>query len=74
MKKNRGENIEQYKSGRIIKAKLRLDPEQFVPGLDLAMMYLDMFWAGEGCILEKVQWSDVSAEEMERDLGRLIDF
>lgn len=66
--------IEQYKSGRTFKAKLRLDPEQFVPGLDLEMMYLDMFWAGEGYIWEKVQWSDVSAEEMERDFERLIDF
>ena len=66
--------IEHYKSGRIFKAKLRLDPEQFVPGLDLEMMYLDMFWAGEGYIWEKVQWSDVSAEEMERDFERLIDF
>ena len=37
-------------------------------------MYLDMFWAGEGYIWEKVQWSDVSAEEMERDFERLIDF
>ena len=55
-------------------AKLRLDPAQFVPGLDLEMMYLDMFWAGEGYTWEKVQWGDVSAEEMERDFERLIDF
>lgn len=66
--------IEQYKSDRTFKAKLRLDPKQFIPGLDLEMMYLDMFWAGEGYIWEKVQWSDVSAEEMERDFERLIDF
>ena len=66
--------IDQYKSGQTFKAKLRLDPAQFVPGLDLEMMYLDMFWAGEGYIWEKVQWSDVSAEQMERDFARLIDF
>ena len=66
--------IEKYKSDKTFKAALRLDPAQFVPGLDLEMMYLDMFWAGEGYIWERVQWGDVTAEEMERDFSRLIDF
>ena len=66
--------IEQYKSGQTFKASLRLDPAQFVPGLDLEMMYLDMFWAGEGYIWERVQWGDVTAEQMEQDFIRLIDF
>ena len=30
--------------------QLRLDPDRFVPGLDLKRMYQDMYWASEGFI------------------------
>ena len=30
-----------------------LNPEHFIEGLDLEMMYLDMLWASEGYIWEK---------------------
>lgn len=32
--------------------RLRLDPDRFVPGLDLKRMYQDMYWASEGFIWE----------------------
>ena len=53
---------------------LNLDPEQFVPGLDLEMMYWDMHRASEGYLWELVQRGDVDMERMERDFTRMIGF
>lgn len=53
---------------------LNLDPEQFVPGLDLEMMYWDMYRASEGYLWELVQRGDVDMERMERDFTRMIGF
>ena len=55
-------------------AQLRLDPEQFVPGLDLQMMYQDMYWASEGYLWEKFQRGTVDADEMEQDFMKLLEF
>ncbi len=58
-----------------IKAKLiNVDPEQFVPGLDLKMMYQDMYWASEGYLWEKMQREDINVDEMEQDFIKLIEF
>ncbi len=51
-----------------------LDPEQFIPGLDLQMMYQTMYWASEGYLWEKVQIGSLSADEMEEDFMKIIDF
>ena len=53
---------------------LNLSPEQFVPGLDLKMMYLDMLWASEGYLWERVQTGTMDVDRMERDFVRMIDF
>lgn len=37
------------------RARLNLDPEQFIPGLDIPMMYREMYWASEGYLWEMVQ-------------------
>ena len=52
----------------------KLDPEQFIPGLDLEMMYKDMFWASEGYLWEKSQSGSLDAKEVERDFLKLIAF
>ena len=52
----------------------KLDPEQFVPGLDLEIMYKDMFWASEGYLWEKSQSGSLDAKEVERDFLKLIAF
>ena len=52
----------------------KLDPEQFIPGLDLDMMYKDMFWASEGYLWEKSQSGSLDANEVERDFLKLIGF
>lgn len=51
-----------------------LDPEQFVPGLDLSMMYRDMYWASEGYLWEMVQRDKVDMEEMKKGFSKLIGF
>lgn len=53
---------------------LHLDPEQFLPGLDLEMMYRNMYWASEGYILEKLKQGGIDAEQMEADFMQLIKF
>ena len=55
-------------------ARLNLDPEQFIPGLDIPMMYREMYWASEGYLWEMVQRGDVDIERMERDFTRLMAF
>ena len=52
----------------------KLDPDQFIPGLDLEMMYKDMFWASEGYLWEKSQNGSFDVNEVERDFLKLIGF
>ena len=54
--------------------RVNLDPAQFIPGLDIPMMYRDMYWASEGYLWEMVQRGDVDMEQMEKDFTRLIEF
>lgn len=66
--------IDKYKDFRANARLLSLDPAQFRPGLDLEMMYLDMFWASEGYLWEKVQQGELDVDAMERDFIRMIEF
>ena len=52
----------------------QLDPSDFVEGLDLSMMYQEMYLASEGYLWEKVQKGNVDCDEMERDFMKMIDF
>lgn len=52
-----------------------LDPEQFVPGLDLEMMYREMYWASEGYLWEMMQRGDtLKAETLEKDFSEMLEF
>lgn len=51
-----------------------LDPNDFIPGIDLQMMYKEMYWASEGCLWEFIQRGDMDVEAMERDFRKLVDF
>lgn len=51
-----------------------LDPEDFIPGIDLDMMYMEMYWASEGYLWEKMQRSGMDVDEMERDFRKLVNF
>ena len=53
---------------------MKLEPEKFMPGLDLQMMYREMFWASEGYLWEKVHQGSLNMEQMEDDFRKLIEF
>lgn len=56
------------------KTRVNMDPKQFIPGLDIPMMYREMYLASEGYLWEMVQRGDVDMEQMEKDFGKLINF
>lgn len=53
---------------------LNLNPAQFIPGLDIPMMYREMYLASEGYLWEMVQQGSVDAARMEKDFTKLIAF
>ncbi len=56
------------------RARISFNPEQFKPGLDIPMMYREMYWASEGYLWEMVQRGNVDVEQMEKDFTRLMEF
>ena len=55
-------------------ARLNLNPEQFIPGLDVGMMYKQMYWASEGYLREKLAQGPLVVEEMEKDFIEMLNF
>ncbi len=56
-------------------AKLEnLNPDDFIPGIDLKMMYKDMYLASEGYLWEKMKLGNLNVDEMERDFSELLSF
>lgn len=68
------ESYHRYFNFKADKARLNFDPEQFIPGLDIPMMYREMYWASEGYIWEMVQSGNVDIGQMEKDFNRLLEF
>lgn len=54
--------------------RFKINPEQYIPGLDIRMMYMDMYFASEGYIWERLQQGRLDIDEMEKDFIRLIEF
>ncbi|WP_323088074.1 TetR/AcrR family transcriptional regulator [Allobaculum sp. JKK-2023] len=68
------ESYHKYFDLKADRALLNMSPEQFVPGLDVSMMYREMYWASEGYLWEMVQRGDVDIDQMEKDFNKLINF
>ncbi len=68
------ESYHRYFNFKADKARINFNPEQFIPGLDIPMMYREMYWAAEGYLWETVQRGDMDMEQMEKDFTRLIEF
>lgn len=68
------ESYHKYFNLKADQARLNFDPEQFVPGLDIPMMYREMYWASEGYLWEMVQRGDMDVGQMEKDFTKLIAF
>lgn len=56
------------------KARVNMNPEQFIPGLDIPMMYREMYWASEGYLWEMAQRRDFDIGQMEKDFTKLMNF
>ncbi len=68
------ESYHRYFNFKSDQTRMDLDPAQFIPGLDIPMMYREMYWASEGYLWEMVQRGDVDMERMERDFKQLLAF
>lgn len=68
------ESYHRYFNFKADKMRVNLDPAQFIPGLDIHMMYREMYWASEGYLWEMVQRGDVDINQIEKDFVRLIEF
>lgn len=54
---------------------LRVDPNDFIPGLDLEMMYREMYLAAEGYLWEIIQSGGIlEADRMEKDFKDMLAF
>ena len=51
-----------------------LNPDDFKEGLDLELMYQDMFLASEGYVYRMQQQGNIDAEKMLADYRKIIDF
>lgn len=68
------ESYHRYFNFKADKTRMNLDSEQFVEGLDISMMYREMYWASEGYLWEMVQKGPLDAAKMEKDFKKLIAF
>ncbi len=68
------ESYHRYFNLKADMTRLNLDPEQFIPGLDIPMMYQEMYWASEGYLWELSQRGEFDLQEMERQFKQLMDF
>ncbi len=68
------ESYHRYFNLKADKTRLNLDPEQFVPGLDIPMMYREMYWASEGYLWELTQRGNWDLDQMETAFMELMEF
>ena len=68
------ESYHRYFNLKADRTRVNLDPAQFIPGLDIPMMYREMYWASERYLWEMVQRGNVDMKQMERDFTGLIAF
>lgn len=68
------ESYQKYFNLKAERTRMNLDPEQFIPGLDVPMMYREMYWASEGYLWEMMQRGNVDIDQMEKDFTKLIAF
>ena len=68
------ESYHKYFHLKADKTLLNMNPEQFIEGLDIPMMYREMYWASEGYLWEMVQRGNVDIDEMEKGFLKLMNF
>ncbi len=69
------ESYRRYFNLKADKTRWNLDPAQFIPGLDIPMMYREMYWAAEGYLWEIVQaGGDLDVDRVKEDFRKLVEF
>ncbi len=66
--------IEPYTKLKTNKTLPDLNPEDYKEGLDLGLMYQDMFLASEGYVYRMQQEGDIDVNKMVSDYRRIINF
>ena len=64
----------QYLNAHAAKKLAKPDPEGFIPGIDLQMMYKEIYWASGGCLWDYIQRGIMDVNAMEKDFRTLLDF
>ncbi len=67
-------SYEQYKNTDAKDALENLDPSQFIEGIDIRMMYREMYLAAEGYLWEMLHKEELDYNKMEQDLLELTAF
>ena len=68
------ESYQKYFNLKLDRTRLNFDSDKFIAGLDVKMMYQDMFWASEGYLWEKAQGGNLDIDEMEKDFENMMEF
>ena len=68
------ESYHRYFNLKADKARINFDSAQFIPGLDIPMMYREMYWASEGYLWEMTQRGDGDIDQMKRDFEKVLEF
>ena len=68
------ESYHKYFNLKADKTLLNLNTEQFIPGLDIPMMYREMYLASEGYLWEMVQRGNLDMAQMEKGFSKLMTF
>ena len=55
-------------------SRMKIDPSQFKEGLDLEMMYNDMYFASEGYLWENTRSGIIDVDKAEEDFRKMINF
>ena len=55
-------------------SRMKIDPSQFKDGLDLEMMYNDMYFASEGYLWENTRSGIIDVDKAECDFRKMINF
>ena len=65
-------SIDRYVGLRAGAKLMNLDPAQFRPGVDIQMMYQEMYWASVGYLWDRLQRGPIDPDAMERDFLRML--
>lgn len=70
------ESYRGYKEFKVEKILANINIDKFVPGLDINMMYREMYLAAQGYLWEIQQKdsADIDIDKLERDFTEMLDF